>query len=747
MARAQIEALPPDELLAPLQLIESVLPLPDAPPWLPTELLELCGRALARAGGNDAVARQAAFNQARIYAGQNRLDDAVARLEELVHQWPSESSKVAAHCRLELEQRRAPLFNLPLARASLVLGDAVSATAALQALLAESVDCRLAAERLCAEFAQFLSGAERAAVELLRADALVSLEKFNDASQLYLQVFHKSPECAAEIKQHLRQLIEQDVEAPEIHLALCEVEFGGQPDNIPLALRVLERFLARQPERNFDLCVERLSRFRQDYPALLEVRLGLVACCCEKGPDAFPLLQREAMGILDDFDKVGASAVIEALQNRTSSEVSHIPLWWIKCAAHERLGEWRDSLACLQNLRDIDLTGQANEIKRRPTDYLKLQAPEPAVVTFLADLARDLGDYAESARRYTEAVELPQADLERIRTGLEFLHSKDQREPVALGALARCAWLSRQPDSAAGYYRLAGAQNELPGLGGHLQGLCEAFPDSAMCWFVRGEYCFQQKDFSAALPCLERALELPALEAAQQVLACKLIARIHVCQARFEAATASLRRALAIDSSDNEAAHSLIDLYFEQRAHRIHQIQALLGRNGDDVNLMLELARLHAARGEHDVALDALRKIPRQSPVGNEALMEAGQCHLALNQCNWAIASFKAVLANHPSPAERQESLHCVALAHGRLLEFDQSLAILRELCAENPFFKDAGELLQSHYEQAQRGDALRLANVPFDFLSTWRENTSQAGGTKPGADVVPAPGQPTPRK
>jgi tetratricopeptide (TPR) repeat protein len=129
---------------------------------------------------------------------------------------------------------------------------------------------------------------------------------------------------------------------------------------------------------------------------------------------------------------------------------------------------------------------------------------------------------------------------------------------------------------------------------------------------------------------------------------------------------------------------------------------------------------LHA-RGDYDDAARWFRKIPRDHALGNESLLHAGRCRLALNQCHLAAVAFKSVISNNPKPLERHGALYHLGMAYTSLLDFSKAVAAFEELCIEDPGYQDAAQQLQKAHEQLAAGETMRVAEIPFDVLTAWR--------------------------
>lgn len=740
LVRAETRSLPPDKLNGPVHRLERLLALPEKDAACLQGLLADCAYIEDKSKGREQMARLLGLRRTEILAGQKNHAAAAAEWDRLLQRWSQEARAAAAFCRRELSADGPPIYLLPLARSRFLAGDFAAGTEALRQLLEALPGNAGPARALGEEFAGVAKGAGWESLQLLRADLAAQDRAFPAAAERYLALATQAPDSAPTVKQRLAALIQGGAEAPEIPLALAELELEGKPEKIPAAFAVLQPLLERDAAGPRAAALDYLRQLKRRFPKVLEARTHLLRVFLRRAEGAFTEIQAEADELFRDFGKDGAAAFVSLCHQELAARKELAPLWLLKCIASERLGDLPGSLECLQTLLRLDPVAQAGAVQQRAGGYLQPDGGPAPVAIFLADLARATGRNPDAIRHYADAVELADADLNHARDGLRAILDAEPGDAAALGALARCEWRAGSPVAAARCYQLA-AGRPGPALDGRLKELCETFPDSAKCWFVRAQHCVAKADFAEAFTCLQHACPGSDLEREEQGLAWKMLADCYARQGQFDEAVSILRRVIESEPADNAATRRLIGLYFEKNACRLAQTREAMARAGETPELILECAELLRAQGDYAEAARWFKKVPRDHPLASHALLQLGRCHLTLSQCHLAIVAFKAVLADSPTPEQRRAARYHLGLTHARLLEFESAVSVFEQLCIEDADYRDAAEQLRRCQEQCHAGDVFRVAEVPFDLLSAWRELAT--GGPRPGA--LPAASAPPP--
>lgn len=735
LVRAEARALPVEKLKSVVRRLERVLALAD-----PTEaglqaLSEDCAIIEQRARDREDVLRMLGLRRAQITALRLQHEAAAAELDRFAARWPAEAGAVMEFCQQQLGAGAPPVYHAPLAQAAFLAGDFQVATDALRQLVAAVPEQRGQARKLCHEFFGKAQGPAWELIQLLRADLAAQAGDYRTMAQLSLALADRAPGAAAVARGRLLGLTQQGVDAPEIYLALADLALDGKAENIAAACDVIRQFLARDPTHHFPVALDYLQHLKQRFPDCIETRLHLLGMFAGKPVLPAEDLAAEAEELFRDFGPAGATAFLEFCQQRLTPNAEQAPLWHLKCAAHELLGDLPGSLQCLQTLIQIDQAGQAAAVMKRAAGYLQPGGGPASVVVFLADLARATGDFAVAADQYAAAVELPEADFNLVREGLRSILKADPTRATTLGALARCEWKAGNPAAAARYYQLAGEQGGSPALTARLRELCEVFRDTSKCWFVRAQDSLRHGDTADAFAALKRICPSRDLERDEQIRAWRMLADGYAQEGQFDEAIRIMRRVVETEPADDSAARRLISLYFDKNTHRLAQVRAALESGPRTPELMQEAGDLLKARGDYAEAVRWYRQVPREHPLAAGALMESGKCHLALNQCHLAAVAFKGVLILGPATESRREALYHLGLAHTRLLEFDAAVRVFEELCVEAPGYRDAAEQLRRTFEHLEAGPTLRMAEVPFDVLNAWRQ---LAADTPPAAPAPP---------
>gem|GEM_PF-3305833 len=428
-----------------------------------------------------------------------------------------------------------------------------------------------------------------------------------------------------------------------------------------------------------------------------------------------------AATLLRQHGEQGARTLIALCREYQVLERGSPALIYLWCDACDRLGDVEGSLDGLRAIAQQDLAAHATTLRARALDHARAGRSTQAVTTFLGDLAAQAADWPAAAAAYAQAVEMPNANLSRLREALIAILSHQPANPDALCALARCDWKNSQPALAARWYQQAAASPHPPPLP-RLRELCHDFPDCAVAWFVCGETAFQAEDFTLASECLALALDRPGLEPPEILAARKRLADCHARQGRFDDAIDALRSALDLAPDDDDAARRLISLFFEKNSAQIRALEQRLDQEGHTAEILFELGELRSARGEYTEAVQQFRRIPHDHPLAPRALVALGKCHLALNECHLAVTALQAALAAQPAVDDRREALYQLGIAHARLLEHDLAATAFQTLCQECPEYRDAADQLRRCRLQQHDGHAFHQADVPFDLVAAWRK-------------------------
>lgn len=747
LLRAELRSLSPELLVEPLQRLERVLSLPGREEvWL-SWLLEDCSRAEHRAGGQGAVARLALTRRAEIRALLGQGAAAAAELERLVREWPADARVVAALCQRELDAGHDAVYLRPLARARFLAGDGPGGVAALRQLIDALPEQAAEASAVCQDYAARAQGRDAEAVQFLGADLAARGGEYSRAAQEYLTLVRRAPVLTAEVTARLSTLVTQGVTAPEVHTALAELDLDGQPERLNRAFAILKRFLEPDVERRAGAVLPLIRAWKAQYPRSAEPRLQLLWLLFRRSPPPVSEIETEARGLLADFGADGARAFISFCAGELAVTRLHAPFWHLLGAAHELVGDLPGSLACLRTLLRIDFAVEAPGVERHALGLRRNGVLPGGALELLAELARQAGDGRKAAIYATEAVEQPDANLPTLRAGILALLETDPANATARCALARCEWREGRGAAAAAQYRRAGALPGAPDLSAVMRQLCDEFPDVALGWLARGEGAFQRQDPTQALAALNRAAELPGLEPADQVLLWRMLAECHVAEHRFDQAASYVRRLIEANPADDQAARRLMELHFEKTEHELALAREAIQTGGETPDLAYKMGCLLQARGDYDDAARWFRKVPREHALANRSLIESGRCRLALNQGHLATAAFKAALGNAPGEVDRCAALYQLGMAYSRLLDFERAGQAFEELCVLNPDYEDAARQLQVCQEQLARGEKMRLAEVPFDLLTAWRDATARpAAPARPPVTPPLRPAAPVPR-
>jgi tetratricopeptide (TPR) repeat protein len=744
LIRAEAQALAPEQLGGVLVRMEQALGLPERSPAILRELLGACERIETRGKGRDALAAAVAFQRSDVLGALGDHAGASSELDRLVRRWPRESAKVAARCVRWVQQAGGAVYQLPLARSRFIEGQFAEGVPGLREMVAAMPEQRGAARGLCQEYTAQASPEGWTVLQLFLAELAVQTGDLKRVAETCLEVAVRAPNHRPAVLDRLRSLANLGVGEPDVWFALADVELDGRESNLGQALEVVARFFDPDPAGRFDAVQGHVRKLAERFPAAIEPRKQLLAGLLRHPDPPAPVLARETTALLRTFGADGARAFLAICDGAPNGRLQEV-LLPLECDAWEMLADIPRSLECLRRLAALDLARHGEVVRHRAESYRQRGECLHETLAFLADLARATGDYGRAAAGFAEAVEIPGADLGRIRMGLEDLLRADARNATACCALARCEWRAGVGVAAARCYRQAAGLGDGSGVAERLRELCAAFPETASCWFVRGEVAFGRGDFAEAFDSLQAALARTGLDTDERVRSWKLLTECFVRQGRFDDAIETIRYAVEAAPDDSEAARRVIDLYFERNNYQVNLARERLEREGATPALILEYAELLSARGDHSPAVEWFRKVPASDPLAARARLAEGKCQLALNDCNLGVAALRAALGAQPAVDERLEALYQLGIAHARLLEYEAAVAAFRELCQQDPGYRDAADHLRRCYEQAHGGDRMRLAEVDFDLVATWRRlGDGPATGQSPAPPVVPpAPDRP----
>lgn len=738
LVRAESQALPPDKAGEAVRQLDRVLALDPLEGDLLIRLLEDCAVLERKVVDREDWARAVATRRARIQMMRGDHIAAANAWDQVARSWPNEARKVATRCLEQFNTTGAAAYLRPLARARFTLGDFPGGAEAVRQHLTACPGELGSARELCEEYAPQAGDEGREAIELLRLTLARQSGDLAQTARLATALANTLPTAIPRVRALLESLIAEGTRDPAVHLALAEVLLAQGDDRLEEACTVARRFAVQDPDRNLGVVATHLRDLKKRLATRLEPRRHLITLFLELGPRYFTELELEARELLGAFGAEGARQFLELCGPGPELTTDQIPLWRLKAEAADVAGDLPGALACLTALKTIDRHGQAGFLRERAGAHQARGDGLPRVLPFLGDLARETQDLPGASSYYAEAVELPEVDLELLRHGLELILEADPQQGRARCALARCAWKAGAAAEAARHYHLAGVLLGLPAVLARLRELCAAFPTVPQCPYVLGSLAFDQGSKAEAFACLGQALAQPGLEPAERIQALKRFAECHAAEHRYDDAVSALREVLATDATDDTAARRLIRLYFERNAHKRQCLREAMSRKGESAELMAHYGELLEAEGDYTGALQWFQRVPRDCPLTNDVLTAMGRCRLRLNQANLAVTAFSAVLANRPSPTERFEALYQLGLAYARLLEFQRAVDTFRELCIEDPGYRDAGEQLRRCYDELHAGDVFRLAPVPFDLLAAWRDHLA-AAETRPAASLPPS--------
>jgi tetratricopeptide (TPR) repeat protein len=191
-----------------------------------------------------------------------------------------------------------------------------------------------------------------------------------------------------------------------------------------------------------------------------------------------------------------------------------------------------------------------------------------------------------------------------------------------------------------------------------------------------------------------------------------------VQQKNNEQARAEFNRAFEISTNTLPALQQLVnlDLMEKQYAEAIQLIQKEVGKNPDQAELRLLMARVFLAQGDKAQAETALKKVTELRPEGDTAYLLLGQLYADSKQNDQALANLKLAVEKNPKSIV---GLMALGMFQNDMKNYSAAAEAYEKLLAVNPVFSPALNNLAYLYSENlnQLDRAYELAQKARELL------------------------------
>jgi tetratricopeptide (TPR) repeat protein len=561
----------------------------------------------------------------------------------------------------------------------------------------------------------------RTEARLLHGAVLGRLQRYAEAAEAHVSALAEAPAAYDAVKRALEALIERESRDRDLLLALATVEASQGSAGVSRACRIVRDVANTDAAGNCERALAVISDVRARHPAQLDLEVCALYVKLRQSPTSCEQVACQGLQVRDAFGEDGAHAVLKFCEESLVLEAEHIPLWYLKFECQRAVHDVAGALSSLRAVKQLDLAGQAHELRRRAGDLGGEGSGGADILAFVGDLARDLGDLDDAAKRYSEALELPGCPLEAIRAGLGGILDADPNHGGALCAMGRCEWVAGRSSAAASCYRKAISLQTPPAIGERLHALCGAFPQDPEPWLALGELQLRSEEYAEALGNFDRALAVGDLRREDWLQCHRYRCTCHAQLKHYAAAIESIRAVYQAAPDDNAAAAWLIALHFDELEHRADQLRREIADKGASPEILFELGTALKASGEYDGAATAFREAAQSEHHRHRAWLEVAKCQMARNCCDLAVVNLRGILEGAPSMEIRKEVLYHMGVACCRLVQFGKARECFEELCAIDEHYRDAAVQLRALHEKGAHEDRFHLAALTPDFLGAWR--------------------------
>ena len=208
-----------------------------------------------------------------------------------------------------------------------------------------------------------------------------------------------------------------------------------------------------------------------------------------------------------------------------------------------------------------------------------------------------------------------------------------------------------------------------------------------------------------------------------------------------EKAAQLYRRAVQVDGQHVGAHLQLGTLLYRQKrlAEAQHELEAALRLEPDNLEASFLLGRTLKAVHDFPGALRALEKAQRDPGLKVKALIEAGTCHLSMNNLAKAIPVLERAVSLSTGTEGGTDPLYAryfLALAYEKNRDLEKAIASWEAIFARNPTFRDVAQKL-NQYQELRADDRMKdfldllLGGVPGDLPRGF--GGAQAGDARRG--------------
>ena len=729
-----IRSLPPKEVKGPMERMEALvsgegpIPGPNGLAWLLAE----CMTAQERAGNVDEMALLVQCNRARVLIRTGMPVDAARMMVDVLRSWPDAHEKVAEICRQGIDTSDHPAYQLPLAAVHALEGPVEDAMNALRELVDADDAFIVSAVDVCELISDSRDPPERTEALLLGAKLRAQAGGMDECASLYLSALEEDSALIDRVVSELDAIVAEHPDQKGLYIALGRAQLARGEAGIPSATETMRRLMQAQPEGAIDAAVEFLESVREKWPKQSYIQHELLRVRFHQGPDAYPAIAEDIHTLCQDFGDEGCEMASEFLAGVLTDDPAHVPLWYARSQIYADTGDLLGALSALNTVKRIALDREADSIRAHAEGLHDAEDPAGPVLTFLAELAGETGDNPECARLYSQAVELPDSNLEVIHRGLSELLERTPEDLATLWALARCEELEGNADGAALCYRRAADLGEAAKAEEYLCELRDSFPEAIGPSLALGQCQLMQGRFAEATESLTAATTAETATDDQRSTAYKCLSECHVRLADIGEAVECLKQACRLAPEDDDTARRLLRLHFESQLLEIERIKKNIAKNGETPSRVLKLGKALKDYGEYAEASRWLQRASASASTRNQGLLTLGQCQMALNHCNLATVSFRKVLDDEKDPKLRKEALYQLGTAYSRLLDFEKAAEAFGELCAIDCDYGDAMARLAAVHRNESSTETFLMAEIPFDLVTTWRQLVQRSKDTDP---------------
>lgn len=199
------------------------------------------------------------------------------------------------------------------------------------------------------------------------------------------------------------------------------------------------------------------------------------------------------------------------------------------------------------------------------------------------------------------------------------------------------------------------------------------------------------------------------------------LASVYIRAREIEKAIEQYEKIVELDPNNSQAFYTLARLYqFEKPLRSLEIYNTMIGRFGEQLEILAQIADLNNSLGRHEDAADALRRMLDLDPGNVSVLLTLGNTYMQAEQFDEAKEIFLELSETHPDDVDVLTSLVDVYV---RLDEFDVAAKYLINAVKDDELSLDVtvqlGQLFIQYIEQFAAGDSerMKLAGSVFDTI------------------------------